>query len=58
LKLMLAGALALLGYIVVHLDLREWKREREREKEEIKRVYGDNSTKLKNFALRRMPPSG
>ncbi len=43
-ELMLAGALALVGYIVVRLDLREWKREREREKEEKKRVYGDNST--------------
>jgi hypothetical protein len=43
-ELMIAGALALFGYIVVRLDIREWKREREREKEQIKRVYGDNST--------------
>jgi hypothetical protein len=45
-ELMLAGALALLGYIVVRLDLREWKRERELEKEEIERVYRDNSTEF------------
>ncbi len=42
-ELMLGGALALLCYIVVRIDIREWKRERERERKYIKRVYQDNS---------------
>jgi hypothetical protein len=44
LELMLGGALALFVYLVARPDWREWKREREREREEIKRIYLENST--------------